>query len=916
MRLHRLVITGVGPFRDRQEIDFDELTESGLFLIDGATGSGKTTIIDSIVYALFGVVSGGNDSDVTRMRSHYCSETDPTGVTCEFTVDGRRHTISRIPAGARDPEAPDKASTSKPARQILRELNADGSDRVVLTKDREITEHVVDLLRMNADQFRQLVVLPQGQFAHLLTMTPLERLGSLASLLGEDFFERVQADLQLQGVMAEAERAAAHDAVAVAAQRLAGRLKTYVDGQDPEPLVDFCEATAPDEGRLAAVDALLAALSDQAAAAVMQRDTQSVETSAAVVAATSAHEVADSLREVGATQVAVAAAESELDSADAGIGKDTIANRVGEFRKLEGSLGEHTAWEAEAPQRQQNADVLSQRETQCLAEATLRRTEKGSIPVARKDLESRRSLAERLAATAAAAVAEEVRLSALLSAANELTALSPELDRFGAALFAAEEVERMAIDAAAAARARWEAMLDQHRVERAAQLAATLAPGGACPVCGSMDHPQPAHASGDAVLVSDAAVEKAKAAEGTASRAAAAAAKSTTGARRAVQDVERQVATLTGALGELTPEAIAAQHEAAVGRQESAADAQAELDDIASELSNLTEREGVLDAEIAELDSAATQAKATGAALQAAEQARAAQIRKAIGTADSATTLLATTQARVAALAALLAAHAALDAAAAGVPADKRTASPEAASSEAARAAEVSRAATAALGQLTERANALASAIDDAGPLRDSFAACLSDRSAIIDRTADHVSLAALVSAKNTRSLHLRSYALQRRFESVLVAASNHLERMSSGKFTFELGEHSGRGSAGLGIAIHDAWTGQLQEPKSLSGGETFYASLSLALGLADIVKSEAGGSSLETLFIDEGFGSLDQDTLYQVLDQLDEMRAGRRAVGVVSHVTEMKESISDRIEVRRQADSTSTIVRPSVEIR
>jgi exonuclease SbcC len=179
------------------------------------------------------------------------------------------------------------------------------------------------------------------------------------------------------------------------------------------------------------------------------------------------------------------------------------------------------------------------------------------------------------------------------------------------------------------------------------------------------------------------------------------------------------------------------------------------------------------------------------------------------------------------------------------------------------------------------------------------------------DDTAAAVSLAALVSARNGKNLPLRSYALQRRFEAVLAAASVHLERMSSGKFSFELNDQASSGYSGLGILLRDAWTGHQQEPKSLSGGETFYASLSLALGLADVVRGEGAGSELETLFIDEGFGSLDQDTLYQVLEQLDRLRAGRRAVGVVSHVTEMKESIPDRIEVRRRSDSTSIVTRP-----
>jgi exonuclease SbcC len=166
------------------------------------------------------------------------------------------------------------------------------------------------------------------------------------------------------------------------------------------------------------------------------------------------------------------------------------------------------------------------------------------------------------------------------------------------------------------------------------------------------------------------------------------------------------------------------------------------------------------------------------------------------------------------------------------------------------------------------------------------------------------------VTAGNPLRLQLRSYALQRRFESVLTAASAHLQRMSTSRFSFEPLHQQGKGQSGLGLTIRDAWTGSTQDPKQLSGGETFYASLSLALGLADVVRTEAGGSGLETLFVDEGFGSLDQETLYRVLDQLEELRASRRIVGVVSHVSEMKESIGERLEVRRRPDHSSVITR------
>ena len=171
------------------------------------------------------------------------------------------------------------------------------------------------------------------------------------------------------------------------------------------------------------------------------------------------------------------------------------------------------------------------------------------------------------------------------------------------------------------------------------------------------------------------------------------------------------------------------------------------------------------------------------------------------------------------------------------------------------------------------------------------------------------VELADVVAGRgeNNRRMSLRSYVLAARLEEVAVAGSVRLRRMSGGRYEFvhtdRAGTHGRRG--GLGLDIHDDYTGAVRPARTLSGGETFMASLSLALGLADTVAAEAGGIILDTLFIDEGFGSLDADTLDAVMGVLDELRDGGRVVGLVSHVDEMRQRIPSRLHVIRGAQGS-----------
>lgn len=189
------------------------------------------------------------------------------------------------------------------------------------------------------------------------------------------------------------------------------------------------------------------------------------------------------------------------------------------------------------------------------------------------------------------------------------------------------------------------------------------------------------------------------------------------------------------------------------------------------------------------------------------------------------------------------------------------------------------------LDRLTHRAGG---SVRRLGPLREEY-----------DRVARLATLAAGTSADNERKMRLESYVLAARLEQVAAAATTRLARMSSGRYTLvHSADRAGRGRSGLGLHVVDAWTGRERDTATLSGGETFFASLALALGLADVVTDEAGGVRLDTLFIDEGFGSLDDQTLDEVLDVLDSLRERDRSVGIVSHVADLRRRIHAQLEV------------------
>src|SRR6185437_6587327 len=195
--------------------------------------------------------------------------------------------------------------------------------------------------------------------------------------------------------------------------------------------------------------------------------------------------------------------------------------------------------------------------------------------------------------------------------------------------------------------------------------------------------------------------------------------------------------------------------------------------------------------------------------------------------------------------------------------------------------------------------------------LEDALAALnpLTERASQIRHLAD---LANGTGGANQYKMTLSSFVLAARLEEVAAAASERLLTMTAGRYSLVHSDtRKGNAKAGLSLLACDAWTGQDRDTATLSGGETFLASLSLALGLADVVTAESAGTPMEALFVDEGFGTLDEDTLDEVMNVLDGLRAGGRLVGIVSHVTELRQRIPAQIHVRKSRTGSHVKVTP-----
>lgn len=1006
MRIHRLVISAFGPFAGTEEIDFDRLSAHGLFLLNGPTGAGKTSVLDAVCFALYGSVPGARQEG-KRLRSDHAEPSLEPAVTCEFSAQGRHFEVSRSPAWDKPSARGKNGFTTQQAKTLLRErISGTWTDRS--GRNDEAGAEITALLGMDREQFTRVVMLPQGDFAAFLRSKAADRLELLQKLFGTQRFEaleqelsaqaqaarndvaRLNGELELLAARAEAEAAALaiDDSAAPAQEESAARIEWLQEtvAHRAGELTAAAEAAAAvsrhTSGRLesetarrerhrrlaaaqvrkAAVEATLPSLELHAARLEQHRRAEVLtgQLQAAQSSQTQVRHAAGAM-ESAITLLRMAADEDpeldqldlgalDADHADAGLSTAGALDIAGELSRLRSLLA---VVEARLPDEERLHSLVARRAALTTKQQKLTKEDIDlgvSLQALRAEQETLTAGLEPLAELASAAVLH----------AKEAAAAEELLDvvrRYAAA----RAEQRLAIDRHSASREiqlekklRWLDLREERLANAAAELAAQLAEGEACPVCGSADHPAPAEAAASALGLSQAEEAAQQDHEAAETNLAARA--------RELGDANQLVAVLEGQGGD-TPEeeALSAfgtartaagesqlavknladlrhQLEAAEARI-SAADsarhsAASELAQVTAELSGLVDQLASLDSALSALrgghrslthrlrslqDAAATVEKAVEAqALLSRAKARAEEARIQLElalpdagfssdmearaqllSATDADALLAEVraghdeQARIAELFASEDLLLALTEEAAHLLVDEALLAQLQATAE--QAGQEARAADLAAGMAVHCVESLAAVRNEYEQLAGS-GRVPRERAQRLTALAD----TAAGRGDNTYRMSLNSYVLAARLEQVALAASERLVAMSDGRYLLQHSDaKAARGAkSGLGLEVVDQWTGHRRDTSTLSGGESFMASLSLALGLADVVQQESGGIQIETLFVDEGFGSLDEQSLEQVMDALEGLRDGGRVVGLVSHVGEMKQRIGTQLQV------------------
>jgi len=1013
MRPIKLTMTAFGPYAGREVVDFRDAVASGLFGIYGSTGSGKSTIFSAITFALFGEAAH-NEQDTDSLRSDHAAVNMSTEVEFIFEVGTTKYLIRRTPDQMR-PALRGEGETKDAHKAWLFDVTGIDSDdisnentgKIIAEKKVSLVKNaVVDLLGYGAEQFRQIVLLPQGKFETFLTAKTDERMKILRDLFDVSLYRLLAHNLKDQAKAAE-------ESVLIDRRTCASRL-SQEGYESPDALkagiaeAKTTEAEAQKTSDSAAKASLIAAkaLSDAQqleASFIFQQTAQATlltltDMAPAIQAAdtklknaSKAQTLLDVDDALKVAKVAVSASNAQLIVAkeaneEAITAKDVAAKifkaqedlsdeREGQRRRVE-NLNGHTTTMIGAKSLM----------AKCQAAQSLDNKTKTAFDQAEethRNLVTEQTQAQDQAKTAQTKSLNRLQLSgALTKAKHTLGATQAYEEAKHLWLEATDIAELAATDHADAQILLSDAQSGYNRSEetlaaaQAQHLAEKLENGLPCPVCGSEEHPMPASGGVEGTDLNN-AFKEARSLLETMQDGFTKAVETLSGANARVEDrkanfdklpqpeqtneacmqavdalgvsiaelgAEVNTAEINAEVIRLTEQVKAAQSNVAKTRETFAASktatalAKQAYETVLTSVPEALRDESAL---TSALQSGKVQLETMFTALKTAQDIATSTRELAISTAkgvEGAEKALTETNARcksakgalsdrlsqlgisleqletyradidqIDELSAEIGAHkqalaVAKDRFATATKAIKGKARPNLEKAE-----EVSLAAEAARDADAAKAAELKAKTGQLKTLLTSISAELLRIEKVELDTAALRELAALFNANNEAKLDLETFAIGAMFDQVLQAANLRLRPMSSGRYNLERElDGKGGGRRGLGICVHDTHTGKARATASLSGGETFIAALALALGLSDIVESVSGNIRLDTIFIDEGFGSLDTDndtgTLDQVLQTLQDLVGNNRAVGLISHVQLVQQAIPNGFSIIKTA--------------
>ena len=901
MRPLKLTISAFGPYAGECVLELASLGRSGLYLITGDTGAGKTTIFDAICYALYGKASGGARDNSELFRSKYASPETPTFVELEFSSHGKTYTVRRNPGYLRPARRGSSMVQEKPDATLWM------PDGTVLTKEKQVTAQITEILGVGKEHFSSIAMIAQGDFQQLLLAKTEDRVKIFRKIFDTDKYKTLQDRLSLESRAAEQRWKELRQSQDQYAAMLRTPEQTDVRGLPLEEVRLLLSRVLTEDA------ALLQGLAQQ----IGTLEARSAELAAQTERARNQQKQRTLLAEMresegrGAVQLA-AAVQALEESAGLAPQVQALTREIAALEAVRPRYGELAAL-----RRQQSAEDARCRSLRRELEAI--GAELSAAGQAQKDADRELEELKEIPLLLAENLREQERLT---QRRRELTALQKQDVAYRDAGTRTQQAQReylTAAQTAADAQQNYQTCYRAFLDAQAGILAAGLAAGEPCPVCGSRSHPAPApladHAPTQEMV--DAAQTKADAARKKAESASAKAGR-LEGERA---QLEQALAEAAGKLLE-QGQSLADAMEHCARALDAAQRAGKDLAGKDQRRKNLEQSLPGIQKRIRELTEGQTAAAQSAAALEGTLLAREEQMKAAAQTLPYPDEELLLGEIGI-----RRRKQAGLEAQIASAQEHHRKVESQLTALrgriEATQAALDAQepidfdAANGALTQVTGELSVLRQTGNDASgrlsvnrQVQEGLDRTAGELAALEEklRWLEPLAKTANGALSGKERLMLETFVQTTYFDRIIACANTRLLRMTDGQY--ELIRHTeaadGRKLTGLELDVIDHYNGSARSVRTLSGGESFKASLSLALGLSEMIQRQSGGIRFDTMFVDEGFGSLDEESLRQAIATLTNLSGSDRLVGIISHVGELKERIEKQIVVTKTRDGYS----------